>query len=176
MAFEYGDKLAPETAPALDAYTAKAQEGYGDEQANLRREAMRELDAEIAGRDQQGRQAGFQRMATDQGLTDEADRFKSGLGMKRAELGESLRVRGQQRGWDVADRDFRLARLREQAKARQKIKDDEARGGAMGEIGGGIGTVAGGLVGGYFSGWNPAVMMAGAAGGGAAGGAIGSAV
>jgi hypothetical protein len=175
MAYGYSDRLAPEYASALDNYVQTAQAGQPEMLAGLRADATRELDAEIAGRDQQGRVAGYQRMALDQGITDEQDRFSSGLGLKRAELGETMRQRGQQRGWDIADRNERLYQLRKKAERERKIREDEARGGLTGDIGAGVGTVVGGVIGGYAT-ESPMGAIVGAGVGGAAGGAIGSAI
>jgi hypothetical protein len=177
MAYGYSDRLAPDYSSALDDYVQTAQAGQPEMLAGLRADATRELDAEILGGDQQGRAAGYQRMSLDQGITDEQDRFSSGLGLKRAELGETMRQRGQQRGWDIADRNERLYQLRKKAEAERKIKEDEARGGLNAEIGGGVGAVVGGVTGGILTsesgGWG---AYPGAIGGAAAGGAIGSAI
>jgi hypothetical protein len=173
MAYEQGKEINPEVLPYLDSFSNTAQAGYADDMAMLKRDALRELDAEIAGGDQQGRFAGYQRRATGQQFSDEADRFTTGLGLERAQLGEQLRVRGQGRTWDVADRDTRLSRLRSQALAKRERAQDEARGGLMGEIGGGVGSIIGGVVGAYYGG--PTGAMLGAGAGGAVGGAVGSA-
>lgn len=174
MAYEQGPTISQETLPYLDSFTNTAQAGYADDMAGLKRSALRELDAEIAGGDQQGRIAGFQRKATEQGFMDEEDRFKSGLNLERAQLGEQLRGRDQQRAWQVQDRDTRLARLRAKALAERTRAEDEARGGLMGEIAGGAGTIIGGLVGAYYGG--PTGAMVGAGAGGAVGGAVGAAL
>lgn len=176
MPYDYGKSISAETLPYLDSYMNTAQAGYADDMNSLKRDAMRELDAEISGQDQQGRVAGYQRMALDQGLSDEKDRFVTGLGLQRAQLGETLRQRGEQRGWDVQDRNERLYQLRKKAEAERKIKEDEARGGLSGDIGTGVGSIVGGVAGGYFGEGNPYAIMAGAGAGGAVGGSIGSAV
>jgi hypothetical protein len=132
--FEYGNQLPGEVKPALDQYSATAQQGYASDMANSKRDALRELDQEIAGGDQQGRLAGYQHRALDQGYSDEADRNRADIGLKRAELGETLRQRGQNRGWQVEDRDLRLSRLRQQAEDKRQEEFSNQSGGAIGQI------------------------------------------
>lgn len=177
MAYDQGQTLNPEVLPYLDSFSNNAQAGYQQDMGGLRRDAMRELDAEIAGQGLQGRQAEFQRRSMGQQFGEQADRFNKTLGMKRAELGETLRQRGQQRDWVIQDRNERLYNLRQEALAKRARAQDEMKGGMMGEIGSGVGTVVGGVVGGLLTsesgGWG---AYPGAIGGGAAGGAIGSAI
>lgn len=171
--YEQGQTLDPALTSALDQYDQQAQSGYAEDMGAAKRDAVRELDMDIAGQDQQGRLAGYQHRALDQGFNDEQDRFKTGLGLQRAQVGEQLRQRAQGREWDVADRDQRLSRLRAFAKTKRDQAQDEARGGMMGEIGGGVGSVIGGVAGAYYGG--PTGAMLGASAGGTAGAAAGSA-
>lgn len=152
MPYEYGSQLAPETLPTLDAYKKTALQGYSDTMEPIRQNATRELDAEIRGQDQQGNVAGYRRMASDQSFSDEANRFDTGLALKRADLGETLRQRGQERGWEVEDRNARLDRLRQIAKEKRGDADSQQRSALFGQIGSGIGSVVGTIFGGPVGG------------------------
>lgn len=160
--FEQGQQIDKAVMPYLDQYSSTATDGYAPDMAGLRRDATRELDAEIMGGNQQGRLAGYQRRATDQQFSDEQNRFDTGLGLKRAELGETLRERGQDRMWQVNDRDTRLARLRKQALDERDARNNDIRSSLWGQIGGAAGTVLGAAAGGPV--------------GGMAGGSIGAAL
>ncbi len=174
MAYEQGDLVNPEVMPYVDAFGTNAKQGYAQDMGQVRRGAQAELDAEISGGDQQGRQAGYQRRATDQLFSDQQDKFNKGVALQGAELGETLRQRGQARSWDVRDRDERLYQLRKIAEQKRNQANDEATGGANKEIGSGIGTILGAGVAGYYSDWNPQATVLGGAAGGVAGGTAGS--
>ena len=174
MALDFGQQIPGELEDPLNTYSKNAMSGYDEDMSMLKRDASRELEAEITGGNQQGRVVGFQRRSLDQEFSDEADRFKSGVGLKRAELGETLRQKGQDRLWQVEDRNTRLERLRKLADAQKSEAEGERRGNFLSQIFGSVGKIGGAIAGGIYGG--PAGAVVGSEAGGGIGDALGGAL